>query len=363
MSNALNAITIDKWNARKAALTGIVYTMDWENNRRHFQVALTWASAAALLFLIWEVRLAFLLAFGAVLIAILLRAIASLIAAYTKIPKQFGLIAAATFIVAIVGVTAWLFGSRLSSDFANLLQQVKAGEQSLREMFAINGNEQLGSKIAEQGTSLITEIATSFVSASVQILEAVIVVAVTAIYLAAEPQLYRRGIAALFSAKMRPHVFSTIDLVEETLRLWLVGQLILMLLVGVLTFVGLWLIGLPNSFALGLIAGLTELVPYLGPFIGAIPALLVALTKGLGPALWTGGVYLGIHIFEGYLVAPLIERRFVTIPPALVLLGITVSSLLFGVAGLVLAAPLTVVTYILVRTHYVENPLEQEPSA
>jgi predicted PurR-regulated permease PerM len=120
---------------------------------------------------------------------------------------------------------------------------------------------------------------------------------------------------------------------------------------------------LPNPGALGLIAGLTEIIPYLGPFIGAIPALLVALTKGLIPALWTGGIYLGIHILEGYLVAPLIERRFVTIPPALVLLGITVSSLLFGVAGLVLAAPLTVVTYILVRTHYVENPLEQEPSA
>jgi predicted PurR-regulated permease PerM len=189
-----------------------------------------------------------------------------------------------------------------------------------------------------------------------------VVVAVTAIYLAAQ-QLYRRGIAALFRANVRPRVISTIDLVEETLRLWLLGQLVLMILVGVLTFIGLWLIGLLNPGALGLIAGLTEIIPYLGPFIGAIPALLVALTKGLVPALWTGGIYLGIHILEGYLVAPLIERRFVTIPPALVLLGITVSSLLFGVAGLVLAAPLTGVTYISVRTHYVENPLEQEPSA
>lgn len=333
--------------------------MDWESNRRHFQIALVWASAAGLLFVLWEVRDALLLAFGGVLAAILLRLIASFLSTWTRIPKQLSLGTATFLILAIIGVTVWLFGSRLSSDFSSLLQQIQSGEKSLHTMLEKTGSSQFGSTVTQQGTSLVASLIASIVPASIQSIAAIIVVAVIAIYLAAQPQLYRNGIAALFETRKRRRVHETIDLVEETLRLWLLGQICLMLIVGFLSFIALWSIGLPNPGALSLIAGIAEIIPYFGPFIGVIPAILVALTHGLVAVLWTGAAYLAIHILEGYLIAPIIERYFVTIPPALALIGIVAIGLLFGTAGIVLGAPITAVLYVLVKMHYVEDPLEQ----
>jgi predicted PurR-regulated permease PerM len=131
-----------------------------------------------------------------------------------------------------------------------------------------------------------------------------------------------------------------------------------MLLVGAMSFVALIVIGVPDPVALALIAGLSEIVPYVGPFAGAVPALLVALTVGWWPLLWTAGAYLVVHLVEGYIAAPLLERHFITIPPALILIGIVAVDLVFGTAGIVLAAPITVVAYILIKANYVEDPLE-----
>jgi predicted PurR-regulated permease PerM len=85
----------------------------------------------------------------------------------------------------------------------------------------------------------------------------------------------------------------------------------------------------------------------------------VALTLGLMPALWTVVAYVAIHVFEGYVTAPMIERYFVTIPPALILSGIVVSDMLFGTIGIILAAPITVVVYMAVKMLYIEDPLEE----
>jgi predicted PurR-regulated permease PerM len=196
-----------------------------------------------------------------------------------------------------------------------------------------------------------------FVSVGLNFIEIAIIVAVMAIYLAAEPQMYRRGAAKLFPADMAPKALKTLDLVGASLRLWLLGQLILMVLVGVLTYIAVLILGLPNPGALALIAGLTEIVPYLGPFIGAVPAVLVALTQGMSLALWTVALYLGIHLVEGYAVGPLLQRWFVRIPPALILASIFAAQLLFGFAGIVLAAPLAVVCFAAVKVFYVRGTL------
>jgi predicted PurR-regulated permease PerM len=203
-------------------------------------------------------------------------------------------------------------------------------------------------------TSMITDVA----SVGLRFIEGAVVLIITAIYLAAQPGLYREGVVAMFRPASRPRVREVVELVETTLRRWLLGQLVLMLLVGILSFIALLLIGLPNPIALALIAGIAEIVPYVGPFISAVPALLVALTQGFGPVLWTAIAYLLVHLVEGYVAAPLLERHFVTIPPALILIGIVAVDLVFGTIGIVLAAPITVVIYMLVKMTYVDDPLE-----
>jgi predicted PurR-regulated permease PerM len=149
-------------------------------------------------------------------------------------------------------------------------------------------------------------------------------------------------------------------LIGTSLKLWLLGQLIVMAIVGALSYVALLLIGVPSPAALALIAALTEIVPYLGPFIGAVPALLVALSLGIVPVLWVAAAYLGIHLIEGYFIAPMLQRRFVHIPPALALIGIVAMGLLFGTFGVVLAVPLTTAIMTAVKVFYIRDTLHEE---
>lgn len=334
--------------------------MDWDNARRNFQIALVWVSAGGLLFLLWWIREALLLAFGAVVLAILLRLLAALIAKATRLSEHLSLAVATCSVIAVVGVTFWLFGSQMTSQLNELMQNVEHGLRSLQAMFHNSRFDGFGKQVTERGASIVSSSVQGLLSGGLQFAEAAVLVAVTAVYLAAQPEHYRHGLAALFRPHQRKRAIEAIDLVGRTLKLWLLSQLIIMVIVGTLSFLAVWLIGLPNPVALGLLAGITEIVPYLGPFIGAIPALLVALTQGILPVVWTGVAYLAIHIFEGYLVAPLLQRQFVTIPPALVLIGIAAADLLFGISGVVLAAPLTVAVYIAVKMTYVEDPLEED---
>lgn len=334
--------------------------MDWENARRTSQTALIWVSLAALAVLLWVVREGLLLIFGAVVVAVLLHVLADFIARWTRLSHGPCLAIATAIVIAVVGVTFWRFGAQLSGQFSGLMHNVETGAHSLRELLKQYGFSSLSNQVTERGTSFITSSISDALKVGLRVIEAAIVLAITGIYLAAQPALYRRGLATLFRPRQRGRALEAIDLIGRTLKLWLLGQLILMLLVGVLSFIALWIIGLPNPVALALIAGIFEIVPYLGPFISAIPALLVALTMGgLAPAIWTAAAYVAIHLFEGYITAPLVERHFVTIPPALILSGIVVCDFLFGTIGVVLAAPITVVVYMAVKMIYVEDPLEE----
>jgi predicted PurR-regulated permease PerM len=142
------------------------------------------------------------------------------------------------------------------------------------------------------------------------------------------------------------------------LRLWLLGQLASMTMIGVLTALGLWAIGVPSAFALGLLAALAAFVPYLGPILSALPALLLALNEGTDTLLFTAALYIAVQQVESYVVTPLIQQRVATLPAAVTVFAIVAAGLLFGAPGVLLAAPLTMVAYVLVKRLYVEEALE-----
>jgi predicted PurR-regulated permease PerM len=133
-----------------------------------------------------------------------------------------------------------------------------------------------------------------------------------------------------------------------------------MVLIGVLSGLAAWIIGLPSAIALGLIAFAAEFVPYLGPIIAAVPAVLVAATIDTRAMLWTIAAYLIIHQIEGNLFTPLIQRRLVLVPPAVMLLGIVAISLLFGPAAVIFAAPIVVVVFVAVKVLYVRDTLGED---
>jgi predicted PurR-regulated permease PerM len=128
-----------------------------------------------------------------------------------------------------------------------------------------------------------------------------------------------------------------------------------MLFVGIGTGLGLWLVGVPAAWAIGLVAGLAEFVPYLGIFVAAIPAVILGFGQGTEIGLWTIGVLIAVQQLQGNLIMPLLQNRMVDLPPAVTIFGIIAAGILFGVAGVLLATPLTIVVLVLVRRLYLEE--------
>jgi predicted PurR-regulated permease PerM len=135
-----------------------------------------------------------------------------------------------------------------------------------------------------------------------------------------------------------------------------------MLVIGIVSAFAVWQIGLQSPVALGVIAGMAEFIPYVGPIIASVPAVLVAATNGLDAVLWTVLAYLLIHQLEGEVLAPLIQRRMVYIPPAVMLLGIVTISSAFGVSAIIFAALIVVILFVAINKLYLREILGEPVS-
>lgn len=197
----------------------------------------------------------------------------------------------------------------------------------------------------------------SFVLGVVGVLGAVVYVLFVTLYFAFSPAIYRRGVLALVPPVRRLRAGQVIDALATTLRRWLGAQLITMVALGIASGIGLSLLGIPLAFALGLLAGLLLFVPYLGSIASAIPALLIAVTVSPMHVLYVMLLYVGIHLAEGYLLSPLLQRRAVDTPALLVLGSQLIAGALWGILGLMFATPIVATVMVVVRMLYVEDTL------
>jgi predicted PurR-regulated permease PerM len=311
----------------------------------------------AFLYLFFEV---FVLAFSAVLVAVLLTLLARPFKKRLNLQHWAALTLAGLLLVCVIGAAGYLFGTRLAFDIQNVFARMEAAQQDIRTEL---GSSPLGSLIlSHMGSNVIpvTQIVTSIFSISTSVIAGVVVSVITGIYFAAHPSMYLNGFLTLFPPDRRPEAEETSKAVGNALCLWLEGQFLSMILVGLLSAAATWTIGLPSFMALGLIAALTEFIPYVGPVIAAVPAVLVAATQGTDQILWTLAAYLAIHTLEGNFIAPLIQRQMVYIPPAVMILGIAAIGFIFGPVAVIFAAPMTVVLFVLVKKLYVRDFLHEQ---
>ena len=310
--------------------------------------------------LLWQLADVLLLAFGAVLIACLLQVVAEPFQRWTPLPDWLSLLVSGLLVLGLFVSAGWVFGSQLAAEFSDVTTRIESASGEIETLLKQNeaGKYLLGQV---QGTDLsVTIMLQRAFSLGTSILEALIVIVISAIYLVVQPRTYRRGLVLLFPPAHRGRIDVMLGEIGRSLRLWMIGQIIQMLIVGLLSTIAVWLLGLPSVLALGLIATATEFVPYLGPIAAAIPAILVALTQGTDTALWTLAAYVIIHQVEGNILTPLIEKRLIFIPPALILLGIAAIGVLFGLAGVIFAAPIVVTIYVAVKQLYVKEVLGEK---
>lgn len=306
-----------------------------------------------------------LLIFGSVIVAVLLHAIADPVARHTPVPEHLALAAAVIGLLIIFGLAGWFFGSEIQSQAANLGDRVPEAWSSFQER--LRGTELGRQFLSWLETTMLGETASASRAGRIlgslgSAIAGLLVVIVGGIYLAWQPNLYRKGVIKLFTKRARPAAEATLDSSGRALKLWLLGQLVAMLIVGVLTGLGAWLIGLPSATALGLIAALLEFIPFVGPILMAIPALLIALTMDTQTVLMTLVFYTAIQQVEGNLITPLIQRRAVSLPPALTLFALIAMGFVFGPLGILFAAPLTVVAYVAVKQLYIRRVLGDDTS-
>ena len=134
-----------------------------------------------------------------------------------------------------------------------------------------------------------------------------------------------------------------------------------MIVAGGFTWLGLWALGVPLAGLLATIIGLLNFIPVLGPVIGGIPAVLLAMTEDPMLGLWVVGLIIAVQTIEGNFLTPMVQSRTADLPPALLLIVQVLTGALFGLLGVALAAPLSALGLVLVRRAYVEGWLEREP--
>ena len=304
-----------------------------------------------------------LLVFGAVLVAVIFRAIADPIERRTGLPAALGLTIAVLSVLGLAGVTAWLFGVQIRAQMSTLAAQLPQAWNAFEQRL---GDSMIGERILSAlretqptGTSVASRIGGFLYSATSALLDLILVI-IAGIFIAASPGTYRRGLLKLVPKHREQQAGETLDATANALRQWLLGQLVSMSVVGVLTGLGLWLVGVPSAISLGIIAGLAEFVPVAGPFIAAVPGLLLALSAGPQTALLALGVYLLVQQVESNLLMPMVQKMVVSIPPAVTLFALLGLGVLFGPVGILLAAPLTVAMFVAVNKLYVRDALGRD---
>lgn len=301
-----------------------------------------------------------LLAFGSVLVAILLQAMAGPIARRTGLNRPAALTAAVVILLGGVAGVLWAFGQQAAIQLAALVELLPhawtdlqgrlsgspLGEFVLRELGRAGHADGL---LVSAGSALLR-------SGSASVAAAVIVF-FAGLYLAFHPRTYAGGLVRLVPLAARQRASQVLDACGAALNRWLIGQLVSMALVGATTGLGLWAAGVPAPLALGVLAGLGQFIPVVGPGVAMIPGLLIALSQGPETLAWAALVYVAAMQLEANVVTPLLLRQMVELPMAVTLFAVLAMGVLLGPLGVLFATPLAVVAYVLIRMIYVEDVL------
>ena len=333
--------------------------------RSFVQKSMFIAGLVILLLLLWKLATVILLAFAAVIIAVMVLSIADPVRKWTGLPTGASIAVAAISILAFLSAAGWLFGSTVAAQVDALAERLP---QSLVELETMVESLPLGDRISAQlnGAGASSDIQAmvgqvgGYVVSVIGAGANVLLVVFAGLFFAAQPRRLRDGVLLLVPSGPRGNLREAADESGRALRLWLIGTLADMVVVGVLTGIGTALIGLPSPVALGLFAGLAAFVPIVGPIVSVVPAVLLALDQGPEMIAWTVLVYFMVQQIESNLIYPFIQKRAVDLPPVLTLFGVLGMGTLFGPLGVVFASPVLVVTLVWIKLLYLRNTLDED---
>ncbi len=333
-----------------------------ESDARFIRRVLWIIVIVALVAALYLARHLLILAFGSVLIAIVIHAIAELYATRARLGSKRAMTAAILTLLAFMALLFWLFGVEFRSQVNTL---VIALPGLLDQFQAYMSQSPVGAKVVDAvraafaGSRVAQDIG-EIVRGAGQLLLNTVLVLFGAIFFAVDPKIYERGLLLLIPPSRRAAMEDALGDVGSTLLLWLRAQLIQMTAMGTMVGLGLWAAGVPSPAMLGLLTGLSEFIPYVGPVAAMLPALGLAATAGTDQLLWALGVFAAVRVIQTNFVTPFVTSRVVAIPPALSLFAIIGTGAVFGLFGLFFSGGILVVTFTLVRSLYLREMLGED---
>jgi len=251
-----------------------------------------------------------------------------------------------TIVIMTVGAfmvwTSIYAGSALVEQAISLQSTVigqleRIGEIASESGIAINAADI--NKFGEQIFSSVGRV-TAAVSSVIGAVASIAIMLVLAIFIAAEPRMYERGVAWMLPLSERDQFYGNMDKIGYTLRRLMAGRLVGMTVEGFGTWILLWIGGVPLAALLGILTGLLAFLPNIGAIISGTLIILVGFSGGVETGLFALGVYIFVQFVDGYLIVPMIAKRAVDLAPALVIGAQILFGTLFGIIGLALADPI-----------------------
>jgi predicted PurR-regulated permease PerM len=313
------------------------------------------------LWLAYEVALIFL---ASVLLAILLRTLSTWVHRGTHLGHGWSLGVVILGLLSLSGLLGWLLAAPISQEVGRLSQELPKALSQLQQTLqnytwgrAIVARWHQPSGLLSQAGELLSK-ASGLFSVTFKGVIYGWVVLFCGFYLATQPEYYVEGFLKLVPAPRRPRGRVILYRIGTGLRHWLFGQILAMTIIGFLTWLGLHLLGIPLSAALGVLAGILDFVPVVGPWVAGVISCVLALLRSPMHAVYVAGLFVALHLLEGHVVIPQVQKQAARLPPVLTVLAMLLFDMLFGIMGLFLATPLLALILISTKALYVEDVLE-----
>ena len=330
----------------------------------------------ALLWFAWHYAATLFLILAGVLLGVALNAMTELLGRAIRLPQPVRLlIVCLTLAVMLSGVLV-LGGATIAQQATVLSNTIKSQLTNVKSFLEKNGVDtsyfELGqaegatdsagtttpgaqpthnlpsaSTLASSGGAIVSQ-SLKVLLGTVSVVGNFFIVLFLGLAFAAQPAVYRAGLIFIAPAKYRAQTVAIVDRIGETLERWLLAQLLTMLAVFAVTWIGLALIGIPSSFILGIQAGLLAFIPTVGAVLGGLIVVLASLASGWVAALSASILFLGVHALESYILTPIIQRQALDIPPATLFAFQILLGVVFGIWGLALALPLMAIGKVMI---------------
>lgn len=311
---------------------------------------------------IWNAFRLILLLFAGGLLSIVFYSASRWITRHTSIPQRVVLVMIIMITIAAAIFGSWFYGNLFYAHVNQFITNLtSAVDQLTAENYVAR---RIYSEIAKWAqeisrTDLLTNLRVFF-SSTLGFIVDLFVIFFVGTYVGFEPKIYINGILTLFSNDYQPRIKQVVFNIYKMLKWWLFGRMVSMLLIGILAVFGLWILDVPMPLTLGILTAMLEFIPYLGPILASLPAIIIAFSVTPLTSIYVIILYFIIQHIEGYLVTPLIQEESISMPPALTLAVQIFFGFTTGGIGLLMATPVTAVVIVLIQMLYIEDILDNK---